>query len=439
MDKSLSLFCVFFGCLIACCAWATAAPLTASVHSNPRLEAAMAQIKKYYIDSPKNEKMLSDAINGMLSGLDPHSSYLDEEALKELATHTSGEFSGLGLEITTDQGLIKIIAPIDGSPADRAGIKAGDYILAIDNQPLTHMPLNDAIKMIRGKKGTSVSLSVFNKKDQKPRRVTFLRSVVHIENVKSRLLENGFGYIRITHFQEDTGEKVIQALNTLVKTNKAPLQGLILDLRNNPGGLLDSAVTVTDIFLDSHKMGYNKKIVYTQGRNKDDNITAYATKDDFLFGAPLVILINEGSASASEVVAGALQDHKRAVIVGQQSFGKGSVQTILPLDDTSALKLTTALYYTPSGRSIQAQGIHPDILVDQLELKEEKEDAIFFLKIHEATLNNHIQNNASLATKESQRIVKSGKLKALARDDYQLYEALQILKGLYAQKQSAVI
>jgi len=389
---------------------------------------AIGEIKQLYVKSIKDDKLFADAINGMLSGLDPHSSYLDKETLRTLKAHTYGQFSGLGIEVTLEKGMIKIISPIDDTPAQKAGLKPGDYILAVNGKPLIKTTITKAISLLRGKKGTKVTLTVINPKDKKPRKITVKRDVIHIKSIKSKMLTDGFGYIRITHFQKGTGEKMIQALEKLQKQAHGHLNGLILDLRNNAGGLMKPSIKVADTFLDSEKLGDNSRIVYTKGRTPQANTADYATRGDLLSGAPIVVLINEGSASASEIVAGALQDHKRALIVGHRSFGKGSVQTVLPISEDSAIKLTTALYYTPKGRSIQAEGIEPDIVVDTLKLQKEKEDVLFFWKMHEEDLAGHLKNGNGHKAKKTH---KKANLHKLATSDYQLYEALQILKSLH--------
>ncbi len=313
------------------------------------------RIKKEYVEPVDDKTLLEYAIRGMLAGLDPHSSYLSPDEYKELQEGTSGEFGGLGIEVGLDDGFLKVIAPIDDTPAARAGIRAGDIIVRLDDRPVKGMDLGDAVGLMRGKPGSKISLTLMREGKDKPIKIELVRDLIRVVSVKSRLLEPDYGYVRISQFQSHTAEDLVKAVGRLNGDNNKPIAGLVLDLRNNPGGVLNSAVGVSDAFLNGGL------IVYTQGRTGGSRQEFKAGPDDVLSGAPLVVLVNEGSASASEIVAGALQDHKRAVIMGRQTFGKGSVQTIMPIERNGALKLTTARYFTPSGRSIQAEGIKPDI------------------------------------------------------------------------------
>jgi carboxyl-terminal processing protease len=379
-----------------------------------------ARIKKDYVEPVSDKTLLENAIRGMLSGLDPHSSYLDAESYNELQVGTTGEFGGLGIEVGMEDGFVKVIAPIDDTPAERAGVKAGDLIIKLDEQPVKGMSLQDAVKVMRGKVGTDIELTIIREGEEKPLKLTLTRDVIKVKSVRHRTLEDGFGYVRISQFQAHTGDNLAEAIDKLEEENKGKLKGLVLDLRNNPGGVLNAAVDVSDAFLDKGL------IVYTQGRIEDSELKFNATPKVLLEDAPLVVLVNGGSASASEIVAGALQDHKRAVILGTRTFGKGSVQTILPLTNDTALKLTTARYYTPSGRSIQAEGIEPDIVLDPVKLT--KVDEPSMERIKEADLTGHLANgNAKSAGKDKKE--KAPEL-SLAESDYQLYEALNILKGL---------
>lgn len=396
-----------------------------------RFGIAIGQIKQLYVNEVADKKLFSNAIEGILAGLDPHSSYLDKEELALLRQTTNGEFSGLGIEVTMENGLVTIISPIDNSPAEKAGIKSGDMILAVDGKPLTSISLMHAIKKLRGKKGTTVILTVLNKKDNKPRTIKIKRAMIPIQSVKSRLLTPDFGYIRVSQFQMNTLKKTKKAISNLKRKSKGHFQGLILDLRNNPGGLLDSAVEIADLFLDSKKLGKNKLIVYTEGRDEKANEAIDATPGDILHGMPIVVLINHGSASASEIIAGALQDHKRALIVGNRSFGKGSIQSIVPLDKDTALKLTIALYYTPNGHVIQAKGINPDIQIKELQLKPNQNINLLFPRISEKSLEGHLIANGH---KHTPLLKKNEGSKLLAKKDFQLYEALQILKSAHILK-----
>ena len=377
----------------------------------------MDRIKSAYVEPVTDKTLLENAIKGMLSNLDPHSAYLEPEAFRDLQESTSGEFGGLGIELGTEDGFLKVVSPIDDTPASAAGIQPGDLIVKIDGQPTKGLSLMEAVEKMRGKAGSDIELTLV-REGGKPFDVELTRAVIKVRSVKSQLLDDGYGYIRITQFQVNSGEEVGKALAKLRKDNGKKLRGLVLDLRNNPGGVLQAAVEVTDHFL---KKGL---IVYTEGRIANSELRFNADPADASEGVPLVVLINGGSASASEIVAGALQDHKRGVLMGTDSFGKGSVQTVLPLNNDRALKLTTALYFTPNGRSIQAQGIVPDIEVARAKLTREQGDET----IKEADLQGHLGNGNGGADKPSK-----GKTSAPARpqdDDYQLSQALNLLKGL---------
>ncbi|WP_372875925.1 S41 family peptidase [Pseudomonas sp.] len=375
------------------------------------------RIKAAYVEPIDDKTLLENAIKGMLSNLDPHSAYLDPQTFRELQESTSGEFGGLGIEVGMEDGFVKVVSPIDDTPASKAGILPGDLIVRIDGQPTKGLSMLEAIDKMRGEAGSKIRLTLV-REGGKPFDVELTRAVIKVKSVKSQLLEDGYGYVRITQFQFNTGEEVGKALNKLRKDNGKRLHGLVLDLRNNPGGVLQAAVEVSDHFL---KKGL---IVYTEGRIANSELRFSADPIDASEGVPLVVLINGGSASASEIVAGALQDHKRGVLMGTDSFGKGSVQTVLPLNNNSALKLTTALYYTPNGRSIQAQGIVPDIEVARAKLTREQGEA----NIKEADLQGHLGNGNGGADKPSR-----GQASKPARpqdDDYQLSQALNLLKGL---------
>ncbi len=350
------------------------------------------RIKSDYVEPVEDRKLLKEAINGMLTGLDPHSAFLDQEAYRDLQVGTQGEFGGLGIEVGTEDGFVKVVAPIEDTPAYRAGVLAGDLIIKLDEVSLKGVTLGDAVKKMRGKPNTEVKLTVLRKGEAQPLEFIVKRDVIRVKSVKARMLEPGYGMVRITQFQEHTGENLVTALNDLYKQSNGEMKGLVLDLRGNPGGLLNSAVAVSAAFLPK-----NALVVYTDGRTEDAKMRLTATKENYVRGAfkedyvskvpaaaksvPMVVLVNGGSASASEIVAGALQDHHRATIVGTQTFGKGSVQTILPLPNNQAVKLTTARYYTPGGRSIQAKGIAADIVV---------EDEATKALLREADLQHHL-------------------------------------------------
>ena len=351
-------------------------------------------IKQGYVEPIDDKKLITHAISGMLSNLDPHSTYLDAEAYKELQVGTQGEFGGLGIEVGMEDGLVKVVSPIEDTPADRGGVKSGDLIFKLDDTLVKGLTLSDAVKRMRGKPKTQIKLSILRKGETKPIELTLTREVIKVQSVKSKLVEDGYGYLRITSFQENTAASVVKHLNDLYKPGS--LKGLVLDLRNDPGGLLQTAIGVSAAFLPPKTL-----VTSTDGRTPDAKHQFFATPEDYMRGSkedyikslplealkvPMVVLINGGSASASEIVAGALQDHKRAVVMGTTSFGKGSVQTVLPLPGNSAIKLTTARYFTPSGRSIQAKGIVPDIVV------EETANGTSSMRLREADLGNHLEN-----------------------------------------------
>ena len=383
------------------------------------------RIKNDYVEDVNDRDLLENAIRGMLTGLDPHSAYLDREQFKELQVGTSGEFGGLGIEVGMEDGFVKVIAPIDDTPAQRAGVQAGDLIIRLDDTPVKGMTLNEAVKIMRGKPGTTIVLTIVRSGVDAPLKITVTRDIITVKSVRSRMLEDGYGYVRISQFQSRTADSLLQAVEDLKKENKGPLKGLVLDLRNNPGGVLNGAVAVSDAFL---RKGL---IVYTEGRVSDSRLRFNATPSDVLDDAPMVVLVNQGSASASEIVAGALQDQRRAIIMGSQTFGKGSVQTILPLSSGSAVKLTTARYYTPSGRSIQAEGIVPDIRLE--DLKVEALEAAFD-PVKESSLSRHLMNGNEEA-KPAEQKDKDGEKESLAQRDYHLYEALNMLRGLVLQRE----
>ena len=366
------------------------------------------RIKSDYVEPVEDKKLITEAINGMLTGLDPHSAYLDMDAFKELQIGTQGEFGGLGIEVSMEDGFVKVISPIEDTPAFRAGIKPGDLIIKLDDTAVKGLSLTDAIKRMRGKPNTSITLTVLRKGETKPLVFTLVRAVIKIQSVKSKLIEPGYAYIRITQFQEQTGENLTKAIDKLFKESTVPMKGLVLDLRNDPGGLLNGAVAVSAAFLPA-----NSLVVYTDGRTEDAKMKLKAspefylrdTKSDYLKRlpaaiktVPMITLVNGGSASASEIVAGALQDHKRSVVMGTQTFGKGSVQTILPLGNNTAIKLTTARYYTPNGQSIQAKGITPDILDESA--KDE------FERLREADLDRHLSNGRPQEAKPVTEAIK---------------------------------
>ncbi len=376
-----------------------------------------SKVKSDYVESVDDKKLIEDAIRGMLNGLDPHSAFLNTSEFSDLKIGTTGQFGGLGIEVGMENGFVKVISPIDDTPASRAGIKASDLIIKLDEKSVKGMTLNEAVKIMRGKPNTSIDLTIVREGEPKPLVINITREIIRVKSVKNRVLEPGYGYVRITNFQSRTTTDLLKAISDLQKEGR--LKGMILDLRNNPGGVLNGAVGVSDAFIN------DGLIVYTEGRIDDSSHRYLATPGDSLNGAPLVVLINGGSASASEIVAGALQDHKRGIILGTKSFGKGSVQTIQELRNGSAVKLTTARYFTPHGRSIQATGIEPDIKLSTVKLSstDEKARATY----SEADLDGSLSNpNGDTGGKDG----KGDESEALAESDFQLYEALNLLKGL---------
>jgi carboxyl-terminal processing protease len=390
------------------------------------------RIKNSYVEPVEDKELLQNAIEGMLSGLDPHSTYLDLDDFKELREGTSGEFGGLGIEVTMEDGFVKVVAPIDDTPAARGGVQSGDLIIRLDDTPVKGLSLGDAVDIMRGKPDTKLLLTIIRDGEDKPLKIELTRAIIKVESVKQKMLEPGYGYVRISTFQSRTGVSLKEAISALKTENDGALEGLVLDLRNNPGGLLDAAVDVSDAFITKGK------IVYTEGRIKDAAQEFNAKPNDILKGAPLVVLVNGGSASASEIVAGALQDHHRAIILGSKTFGKGSVQTVMPLTDNTAVKMTTARYFTPSGRSIQAEGIVPDIEIERIKVSALDDND--FTPLREQDLSGHLENgNGKTKTAEGAEAESETSAKPedkvedntpLAVKDYYLSQALNLLKGM---------
>ena len=369
------------------------------------------QIRRGYVEEVKDTELLENAIAGLLLELDPHSVYLNQTDYEELQESATGEYGGLGLQVGSERGMIKIIAPIDDSPAAKAGIEAGDFIVEVDGTPVRGMAVQKAIDKLRGEKGTSIKLTLFREGEDGPLDITVVRGTIQVSSVRSRIIEPGYGYVRVSQFQVSSGKDFKKELLSL-KEKQPALKGLIIDLRNNPGGLVPASVEIADAVLDGGT------VVYTEGRLPSANISFDAKSGDLLQGTPIVVLINGGSASASEIVAGALQDHQRAAIIGTQSFGKGSVQTVIPLGDGRAVKLTTARYFTPNGRSIQAEGIVPDIIVEPAEIRLYKKRK----RVREEDLEGHLEQADGAKKKVKGRDED-------ITDDNQLYEALNVLKG----------
>jgi len=374
------------------------------------------KIKQNYVQEISDKEIFDNAIKGMLEGLDPHSTFLNEKDFKDLQIGTKGEFGGLGIEITMEGGYVKVITPIDDTPAFNAGIQSGDLIIEIDNNSVQGMSLSEAVDLMRGKIGTSILLTIAREGESSPIEVKIIRDKIKVKSVKYEVIEDNFGYIRISSFQSKTGKNLKKALKDLKASTKNNIKGYVIDMRNNPGGVLGAAVDVSDAFIKG-----KKKIVFTRGRAEDAMYEFVSNNTDLADGKPIVVLINGGSASASEIVAGALQDHKRAIIMGTQSFGKGSVQTILPISSKTAVKMTTARYYTPNGRSIQAKGITPDIIVENLEFSSASKDKI----LKESDLLGHLKN-----TDKKNGNSKLKKQNKKIENDYQLSEAINLLKGL---------
>ena len=382
------------------------------------------RIKLQYVDEADSKELIENAIRGMLSGLDPHSNYLDKSEYQELKIGTTGEFGGLGIEVTMENGFVKVVSPIDDTPAMNAGVEAGDLIIRLDDKPVKGLSLSEAVDIMRGKPGDAIELTIVREGEDKPIELSITRDIIKVRSVKHRTLEPGYGYIRISQFQSRTTDDLQEAIDELLEENEdSELSGLVLDLRNNPGGLLNAAVGVADTFLDEGG------IVSIKGRHEGEQVrygSETVVRGDRLNGAPIVVLINGGSASASEIVSGALQDDSRAVIMGSKSFGKGSVQTINELRQGGAVKMTTARYYTPSGRSIQAEGIEPDIKLSRI--KVELLEDLGYEPVTEADLTGHLENDTSEGAEKEEG--KESQQDELARRDYQLYEALNLLKGL---------
>ena len=378
-------------------------------------------IKSNYVEEVSDDELLEHAIRGMLNGLDPHSSYLNTEEFNELRIGTTGEFGGLGIEVGMEDGFVRVVAPIDDTPAQRAGMQSGDLIIRLDDTPVKGLSLNDAVKLMRGKPGSTIVLTVIREGEDGPLSIELERAVVKTTSVRSRILEDDFGYVRISHFQTSSSEDMVKSIKKLKQEAGGKLEGLVLDLRNNPGGVLSGARHVSDAFLE------NGLIVYTDGREPGSKLRYTATSGDILDGAPLIVLVNGGSASASEIVAGAMQDHGRGIIMGTKTFGKGSVQTIQDLPGGGAVKLTTARYFTPKGRSIQALGIEPDIetlqsTVTQLEQSIDP--------LTESNLSGHLSSGDEHAEGDATEDTTTADAGNSVGDDYQLNEALNLLRGL---------
>nr|ART36342.1 C779 [uncultured bacterium]ART37732.1 E204 [uncultured bacterium] len=385
-------------------------------------------IRQNYVEPVSDSELLKNAIRGMLSGLDPHSAYLEKEEFQELKEGTSGEFGGLGIEVGMEDGFVKVVSPIDDTPAQKGGVRAGDLIIRLDDTAVKGLSLNEAVKLMRGPPGSDITLTIVREGEEKPLQIKLTRAVIKVNSVRSRQLDPGYGYLRISQFQMNTGRKLRDEISALKEKNGGTLKGLVLDLRNNPGGVLTAAVSVSDAFISEGL------IVYTEGRGPESEQKFSATSGDILDGVPIVVLVNAGSASASEIVAGALQDNGRAIIMGEKTFGKGSVQTILPIREDAALKLTTARYFTPKGRSIQAEGIQPDVPLERVQLTAVEQP---FEPLGERDLARHLDNpngkkpvDGAASKPETAKPAIDPKEANLAKADFGVHEALNLLKAL---------
>ncbi len=446
-------------------------PIVNAISSQAKIELPVRHVYKFtqavdiirnlYVEPVTDKDILDAAIQGMLETLDPHSTYLDEKEYADLNVSTKGEFGGLGIEVTTEHGVIKVISPIDDTPAHKAGIESGDLIVKIDGKPVKGMTLTEAVNKMRGEKGTEIHLTIIRVGESNPIKLAIVRDIIKVNSIKTKVLDKNYGYIRISIFQTNTGKDLLKAINELESDTDGKLKGIILDLRNNPGGVLQAAVDVADAFLDVNELLENKKIVFTKGRLESFKYIGNVTTKDHVHRLPMVVLVNSGTASASEIVAGALQDHGRAVIMGIKTFGKGSVQTVLPLDSKTAVKLTTARYYTPNGHEIQGEGVTPDIIVESIDVPydAEKEKIKEEWRTREADLKNsleHEDNDDATESKEGtveeiavpaesssndaelvkefseagEQALEDDKDKPLMYTDYQLSEALTVLKAL---------
>ncbi|MBO1923103.1 S41 family peptidase [Thiomicrorhabdus sp. 6S3-12] len=428
---------VIFGAMIAVgtTVWADRDETTVQQTNSIPLQELRAFVEVYeristdYVDQVDDKKLLEGAISGMLSSLDPHSAYLPPVDAKEMEEHTRGEFGGLGMEVGMEDGFVKVISPIDDTPAEKAGMKAGDLIIKLGSEPVKGKTLSEAVKIMRGKPGTKIELTVVRDGVDAPFTVELTRAIIKVKSVKQRMLKDDIGYVRISQFQVRTGQDLSKAISTLEKENGKPLSGLVLDLRNNPGGVLTAAVEVSDAFLD------DGLIVYTEGRIRNSQMRFEAEGGDLMKGKPIVVLVNEGSASASEIVSGALQDQKRAIIAGRDTFGKGSVQTLMQLNNGAAMKITTARYFTPSGRSIQAEGIQPDVKIDLLKVEKVEKSKIGNIK--EKDLSGHLSNGNG--DKEEEELTEqervSKETEALLDKDFELSEAMRIVRTMILAQQ----
>ncbi len=450
MWRKLLLGLCFVACGCGSSAWAntpvkTDAQPRLSHEALQRFGQSLEAVRQLYVDQVSDEEILEHAINGMLAGLGPHSTYLNQADYRALNEGTNGEFTGIGLQVTMRDGAIYVVTPLDDTPAARAGLKPGDAIVRINQHAVRGMSLDKAVKLMRGKPGTQVKLTIARTGETKPLVRTITRAKIDVKSVKYEVIDQAYGYIRINSFGLKTSAAVRDAVQELFKQTQDKLKGIVLDLRNNPGGLLEASIEVADVFLDANRIGYEQKVVYTKGRIARAGMTGKADEPDLMRGVPIVALFNEGSASAAEIVAGALQDHRRAVILGVRTFGKGYVQTVLPLEDKkTALKLTTARYYIPAGRAIQAKGIEPDVVVEALDISSDaKPDQSFMMR--ESALNGRLSAEQTVGAKTAPEVSSDAQLvqsvlqkqtdqkdKPPLYADYQRHRAVALLKALNA-------
>lgn len=400
---------------------ASALASTISKHDIEKFAIVMAQIQHYYIKDTDTSKLFDNAIKGMLINLDPHSAYLTSTDFKDLESTTSGKYAGIGVQITLENDLIKIISPLDGTPAAKANLEPGDIILKINDIFVKDIEPNKAITLLSGKAGTKVKLTLFKASTKKPETITLQREIIKLHSVTSKLLTSNIGYIRVATFGDTTAKEIKNSIKKMPN-----IKGLVVDVRNNPGGTLPAATSVCDLFLDADKLKNNKKIVSTEGRIAEMNTVINATKGEIFNNKPIIILINKGSASASEIFASALSEHNRAITLGTKTFGKGSIQTLIPITNDSAIKITTGLYYTPRGEAIQAKGVAPDVLIPYTSAP--KAEKMLEEIIDESQLYKHLKSKPKSLNKVAKKDISA----EIAQKDFQLYQAIKLLNGLMA-------